>query len=231
MQTTRPENPSRLGRLAVACVWLAAAAGTIAFMLIAAAVAEGGTYRVSQCNPRHDAARGDLAFERNSDHYTSSSACLEGHGLVIRHDARRTGRDRWGAWSLRAPQGTVVRGIRARVGGAAAAGHEPELFAGAEPSTATAFGRATGGPHSVRWRGQRGDGFAARLRCARAACGEGRNARLALRNLDLRLFESAAPRVDPLGAAHRGTHEARQPGVRRPRSPTRARACAASSWR
>ncbi len=217
-------EPTRLGRATVALVWLIAAAAAILFLLVAAGSAEGGTYRAVQCNPGFDAGRGDFAFSRNSDHYTSQADC-EGPGLGVRHDNRTSRRGRWGAWALPAPEGILLTAIRARVAGTSDGGHVPELLAGS-PGSGTPIGRAGGAPHTVSWRGAGAEGLEARLRCARASCGEGRRARMLIRRVALRLLDETSPTAElagPLasGQTQRGvsTFEARTTdigsGVRR----------------
>jgi len=199
MSANTPREPTRLGRATVAVVWLGAAAATIAFLLVAAGRAEGGTYRAVQCHKAHGAGRGDFSFERSSEHYASLSDC-EGRGLVVRHRARSTRRDRWGGWTLRAPAGALFSSLRARVAGTAAAGHAPELLVGVPGSDPTPFGRAGGSPHLVRWSGAGAEVFSSRLRCSRAdGCGEGASARAMIRSVSLRLLDEAAPSAELAG--------------------------------
>ena len=192
------KEPTRLGRATVAAVWLAAAAGTILFCLVAAGSAEGGTYRAVQCNPKLDAGRGDFAFDRNSEHYVPQADC-EGPGLLVRHDDRTTRRDRWGSWTLPAPAGILFTAIRARVAGTSDDGHVPELFTDLPGSGSLTLGRASGSPHTVSWRGAGADGLQARLRCARGTCGEGREARVLIRRVALRLLDETAPTAELSG--------------------------------
>jgi hypothetical protein len=211
MRMTAPKQPRRLSRGAIAAAWLAAAGGAIAVMLIAASAAEGGVYRVAQCHPGYESGRGDLTFERNSDHYVSVASCLDGNGLAVRHDADRTTRDRWGAWSLAVPTGADLRGVRAKVAGTGGGGHVPELLVGMRGSGPVAFGRAAGSSHAARWRGEGAESFLARLRCARSSgCAAGPHARIAIRRIILRLFDETLPAVEPSGplageATRRGT--------------------------
>jgi len=199
MPANTPREPARLGPAAVAVIWLAAAAGTIAFLLVAAGRAEGGTYRAVQCHKAHGAGRGDFSFERSSEHYASLSDC-EGRGLVVRHRARSTRRDRWGGWTLRAPAGALFTSLRARVAGTASSGHQPELLMSAPGSDAGPFGRARGSSHLVRWSGAGAEGFTSRLRCSRAGgCGEGAAARAMIRSVSLRLLDETAPSAELAG--------------------------------
>lgn len=198
MPPTSPRHSTRLSRTAVALAWLLAAGGAIAALLIGAAAAEGGVYRVAQCHPGHDAGRGDFSFERTSRGYASSARCDDGRGLVVRHEARQSRGDRWGAWALEAPTGTELQGVRANVGGTSAAGHVPELLLGA-PGAGVPIGRATGGVHPVRWSGTGASALSASLRCDRALCGRGAQARIDIRRIMLRLFDSAPPSVEPAG--------------------------------
>lgn len=200
MLRTTPREPTRLSRATVALAWLVAAAGAIAVLLVAASSAEGGTYRVAQCNPSLDAGRADLAFERNSDHYSSLADCGDGSGLTVRHQARRSRRERWGAWTLRAPEGAHLTALRAKVAGRAASGHVPELLIGLPGATPVAFGHAAGAVHSARWKGEGADSFEARLRCARTSgCGEGTGARVMVRRIGLRLSDELEPTAELAG--------------------------------
>lgn len=192
MDKTPSEEPTRLGRMTVAIVWLAAAAGAIVTLLVAAGSAEGGTYRAAQCNPSLDAGRSDFIFDRNSEHYASEADC-EGAGLIVRHRHRQSRRDRWGAWTLAAPAGTLFTSIRAKVAGSSDDGHVPELFTELPGAGASTLGRAGGGPHKVRWSGAGADGLEARLRCARSDCGDGSRARVMIRRVALRLLDETEP--------------------------------------
>jgi len=97
MTERQPHTPTRLSRLTVALTWLAAAAAAVAGLLIGASAAEGGGYRVTQCNPGLGAGHPDISFGRNSDHYSSEAACEQGRGLSVKHSARRSAAGRWGA--------------------------------------------------------------------------------------------------------------------------------------
>lgn len=205
-----PQTPNRLSRLTVALTWLAAAAAAVAGLLIGASAAEGGVYRVAQCNPGLGAGHPDLSFGRNSDHYVSEAACEKGRGLSIKHSARQSPSGRWGAWSLQAPAGTTIRAITTKLSAGAAGGHVPELFAGFPGSEEdTPFGDAAAS--AARWRGKGADGFEARLECRRdAGCGEGAAAKLRVRRIFLKLLDDALPATElggPLGseATRRGT--------------------------
>lgn len=216
MQTPSSERRHRHGRALVALIWLAASAAAVTALLIAAAVAEGGVYRAAQCNPGLGAGHGDLDFDRNSEHYAGNAGCQEGEGISIRHEANRSGHDRWGAWRLTAPAGAHLEGVTAKVSGVAAAGHEPELLIGLPGSGETTFGDALGSSHTVRWRGEQAESFAARLRCARpAGCGAGATAKLRLRRLTLRLSDGEAPAAELAGQL---AGEATQRGLRRLRA-------------
>jgi hypothetical protein len=215
MQSPSSERRHRHGRALVALIWLAASAAAVTTLLIAAAVAEGGVYRAAQCNPGLGAGHSDLDFDRNSDHYAGSAGCQDGEGVSVRHAGHRSGHDRWGAWGLSAPAGAELEGVTVRVSGIAAAGHQPELLIGLPGSRETTFGDALGSSHAVRWRGERAESFAARLRCVRpAGCGEGAVAKLRLRRLMLRLSDREAPATELAGrlagdATQRGTRRLR----------------------
>lgn len=192
MDETPTEKPARRGHATVAAVWLAAAAGAIVVLLVAAGSAEGGTYRAAQCNPSFDAGRGDFVLERNSDHYVGEADCDAG-GLMVRHRAQTTRRDRWGAWALPAPAGLLFTGIRAKVAGTAADGHVPGLFTGMPGAGAAPLGRAAGNPHVVGWRGDGVNGLHAALRCSSGRCGEGSRARVMVRRVALRILDQTQP--------------------------------------
>jgi hypothetical protein len=197
MQPSPPKPPARLSRATVAIVWMAAAAGTIALLLIAAGTAEGGAYRAVQCSPGLGAGHADLNFQRNSAHYVGDGACQEGRGLSIRHGAARSSSGRWGAWTLEAPTGASLERVSARVVGVESGGHVPELLVGFPGSEPAPFGPAIGRGHIARWEGEGADGFQARLRCDRASgCGAGAPAKLRLRRLAVGLLDERAPMAE-----------------------------------
>lgn len=209
-RSTDPE-PARPTRATVAIAWLAAAGGTIALLLVGASAAEGGVYRVAECNPGLGAGHADLVFDRNSDHYVSQASCQEGRGLSVRHAARRSPSGRWGAWTLTAPQGTTLRRVTTKVSAIAADGHVPQLLVGFPGSEPTPFGRPRGNVHTARWRGEGARSFQARLRCERdGGCGEGAGAKLRIRRVFVQLLDAEAPSAElggPLGGerTQRGT--------------------------
>jgi hypothetical protein len=206
---TPPRTPR--SRTLIAATWLLAASAAIVVLLVMASSAEGGTYRASQCNPRLEAGRADVAFARTSDHYTARAACEEG-GLVVRHSSDGSQRGRWGAWSLAAPDGAEIIAFAARVAGTAAAGHVPSLLVTLNRGGAEPFARATGSVHSARWRGGGAERFEARLECTRSRCGEGATARVMIRRIGLRISDETRPEATldgPLagGRSVRGTQE------------------------
>lgn len=211
MHLNPSKEPTRLSRLAVAITWLAATAGAIAALLVGASSAEGGVYRAVQCSPGLGAGHPDLSFERNSDHYVSEASCQSGRGLSVRHNARRSQAGRWGGWSLRAPEGTVLRRLTTKALGSASAGHEPELSVGLPGSGPTVLEHRPGGMHHVRWKGEGATSFQARLRCERSGgCGKGATAKLRFRRLAVQLLDDRAPATElggPLaaGRTQRGT--------------------------
>jgi hypothetical protein len=190
-------TPSRGRRAVIAITWLAASGGAVAVLLIAAARAEGGTYRVVQCDPGTGIGQGDLDFERSTDHYRGTVACREGHGLSVAHYARRTLFGRWGAWGVRAPAEAELRAVSTVVSGSSAAGHVPELVVEPLSGEPVTFGRAAGAAHRARWSGEGAEAFRARLRCARrGGCGEGGEAEVRIRRLRLELADLVAPAVE-----------------------------------
>jgi hypothetical protein len=193
MHKSPPSPPSRLSRAAIAATWLLAAGAAIVILLVAASSAEGGTYRAAQCNPNLGAGHADVAFERNSDHYVSRADCDGGGGLVVRHAAENSRRDRWGAWGLAPPEGAEIVSFAAKVAGTAAAGHVPSVTVAVHGELPESFGRAAGSVHTVRWQGSGADGFAARLECTRSRCGEGATARVMIRRIGLRISDSRRP--------------------------------------
>ena len=197
-----------LSRTAIALAWLAATAGVIAVLLIAASSAEAGIYKAAQCHPGLGAGPADLGFRRSSRGYRGKAACGT-TGLEVEHTAERAGRGRDGAWVMRIPAGLEVLRAGLWVAGRAANGHVPELIASVPGRAPRRFGRATGRFHRARLDGHAGS-IEARLRCVRTGgCGPGRDARLTVRRLVVRLLDTHAPRIDlggPLagGATQRG---------------------------
>lgn len=204
----RPIGRSR--RLAIA----AAIALALIASLVAARPANGGAYRVAQCHPGPGALHADTAFSRTSNHYRGDSGCGddEGQGLSVRHDGESTQEGKLGAWTLNAPSGAAIVGLRTAVSGTAKGGHIPELVVGRSGDTET-VGRAAGDRHWEDWGGAPASWFAARLRCANGSCGPGREALIAIKRLAVTLSDVAAPALRPLGSlfaagARRGAQSA-----------------------
>jgi hypothetical protein len=185
--------------LAIAFVWLAVLVAWLALPSVATA----GTYRAAVCQPRLGAGRADARFQRTSTHYVGTASCgrqATGDGLVVSHDATRTRRGRWGAWRLRAPTGTDLVRVRARLSGAAADGHVPELIASGKGRRPARIGSARGSFRTVRWSGAGYRSLSGRLRCARRSrCGIGAEARMRVKGVVLSLRDPAAPTLDIAG--------------------------------
>jgi hypothetical protein len=188
-----------LSRTAIALAWLAATAGVIAIMLIAASSTEAGIYKAAQCHPGLGAGHPDLGFRRTSRGYRGSAACVAGAGLGIEHAAERAGGGRLGAWIMRTPPGLDLLRAGLWVAGDAANGHVPELIASSPGRSPRRFGRAAGRFHRVRLAGD-ASRIEVRLRCVRSrGCGPGRDARVAVRRLVFRLVDTHAPQLELRG--------------------------------
>ncbi len=200
-----PPRRAALSRTAIALAWLAATAGVIAFLLIAAASAEAGVYKAAQCHPGLGAGHADLGFRRTSHGYRGRGACAAGAGLGIEHTAKRASRGRSGAWVMRTPAGIELLRAGLWVAGQAANGHVPELIVSSPGRGPRRFGRAAGRFHRARYEGD-ASRIEARLRCVRnAGCGPGREARLAVRRIVVRLLDAHAPQIDLRGPLVSGT--------------------------
>jgi hypothetical protein len=200
-QSRRPA----LSRTAIALAWLAATAGVIAVLLIAAASAEAGIYKAAQCHPGLGAGHGDVGFRRTAQGYRGRAACAAGGGLRIEHAADRARGGRSGAWVMRTPAGLELLRAGLWVAGQAANGHVPELMVSPPGLAPRRFGHAVGRFHRARYEGD-ASRIEARLRCVRnAGCGPGRKARLAVRRLVVRLVDTHAPHIGLQGPLAGGT--------------------------
>lgn len=194
-----------LSRTAIALAWLAVTAGVIAVLLIAAASAEAGVYKAAQCHPGLGAGHADLGFRRTSQGYRGRAACAAGGGLRIEHTSRRARGGRSGAWVMRTPAGLELLRAGLWVAGEAASGHMPELIASGPGRAPRRFGRVGRRFHRARYEGD-ASRIEARLRCVRNAdCGPGREARLTVRRLTVRLLDTDAPQIQLKGPVVSGT--------------------------
>jgi hypothetical protein len=193
--TTRGHDPRRRAAFAA----LAAAVALIACLPPAAARA--GTYRAAQCHPLFGAGRADVAFARSSDEFLASASCGDPGGLAVTHDGAGTRSGRWGAWTLTAPAGIELLAMRAQIAGTAAGGYRPELVLSGADGAEKPLDPVTGPFHTLRWSGTGTRSIAARLRCGRpGGCGPGRDARIGVRRLVVRLRDAAAPTVGDSGS-------------------------------
>src|SRR3954463_13532039 len=162
--------------------------------LLAPAAAGAGVYRAAVCNPALGARHPDARFVRSSDHYASDAGCANGQaGLVIRHEGKRTREHLWGAWTIRAPRGTVISHLGVSAAGRRSGGQVPQLLAAPLGGSAQPF--AVPDPGSKRYRSDsRARALLARLVCARdGGCGRGRRSRIRVKRLALRLSDRVRP--------------------------------------
>ena len=186
--------------------------------LLAAPEATAGPYRVAICNPDLGAHHADATFQRTSAHYVSDAGCgSDNPGLAIRHEGKRTGDSRWGAWTVHAPRGTVFTRVGVNAAGHGGGGHLPQLLAVPPTGVPQVFATPDPGierslfisPARV---------FTARLSCRRVSgCGAGRKARIRIKRVALELRDGADPTIAVGGAAL-------QPGSKRGVQPVAAAA-------
>ena len=93
-----------------------------------------------------DAGRGDLEFDRNSDHYAAMPRCGSGDGLSSATPAARSAAAR--GVDAGAPDGPEIVGCAAKSPGTADDGHVPELSrpGRASRSAAVRLARAAASP-------------------------------------------------------------------------------------
>jgi hypothetical protein len=182
----------------------------LAGVLFWPAAAGAGPYRVAICNPDLGSRHPDVIFQRTSDHYLSDAGCGAGQpGLVVRHDGERTGDGRWGAWTLRAPRGTVISHLGVSAAGRGGGGHLPQLLAIPPTGVARVFAAPDPGIERSRFTGLT-RALMARLSCRRVSgCSRGRKAHIQIKRLALQLADSARPTISVAGSAlkpgsHRG---------------------------
>ena len=96
--------------------------------LLAAKPASAGTYTVTQCSSLNPSA-GQASWVRSSPHYEQRSRCGTDGGLQVFHDAAETGLLHYGAWTWRAPAGTVFTNVQANASLTYQAGHRGQLIA------------------------------------------------------------------------------------------------------
>lgn len=185
-------------RFAAAMVAVTAAA------LLTAPEAAAGPYRVAICNPALGAKHADATFQRTSAHYISEAGCgIDDPGLVVRHNGKRTGDSRWGAWTVHAPRGTIFSRLAANVAGHGAGGHLPQLLAVPPRGVAKVFGTPDPGVERARFTSPART-FTARLSCRRVSgCDAGPRARIRIKRIALELRDGVEPTISVGGAAVR----------------------------
>lgn len=178
-----------------------AAAATALAVLTAAEPARGGSYGVAICNPDLRAWHNDATFSRTSQHYGHGADCGGGgEGLSVTSDAQSTRAGAWGAWTVRAPAGTVISRVSVSAAGRAGGGHVPELLTGSPGGQLAPFATAGRELRRSRWSGAPARAFAARLRCRRASsCDRGRGAEVRVKRIALRLTDRIAPSLGLAG--------------------------------
>jgi hypothetical protein len=200
MSISRFREGSPSGRSRARLPW-ALLCVALAFAGIGAPGASAGKYRAAQCHPLFGAGHGDAAFTRTSDQFVAGASCAGGDGLGVSHDGSGTRAGRWGAWTLTAPAGIELLAVRGQVSGAAAGGYDPELALSGPAGAESPIGSAAGDFHAFSWSGTGATALTARLRCARQGdCGPGRDARIGVRRLVLRLRDGVAPTVGASGS-------------------------------
>ena len=112
-------------RTVASCIALVAVA---AIALIAAKPADAGTYTVTQCSSVSP-SQGDARWLRSNGNYEQRSRCGSGDGLQVFHDAAESEYSHYGAWTWRAPAGTVFTNVQANASLTNQAGHRGQLVA------------------------------------------------------------------------------------------------------
>lgn len=163
--------------------------------LLAPKPAGAGSYLVRQCAPETPSAQ--ASWTRTSDNYRQRGRCASGGGLQIYNRGDRTAKGRYGAWTWRAPAGTVFASLRVSASLTRHAGHRGELWGAPEAGPAFRFGREH---RAFRVHTRRRDlsSFEARLRCVRASgCGrsDSDRAHAYVKGLRLRIRDRTAPRI------------------------------------
>jgi hypothetical protein len=174
----------------------------VSFALLAPATADAGVYRAAICNPALGSGPADARFVRTSRHYTSDAGCANGQtGLVVRHEGKRTGEHRWGAWAIRAPRGTLISHLGVSAAGRRSGGHVPQLLTAGLGGSAQLL--AVPHPGLERYRSaSRARAFVARLVCAHeGGCGRGRRSRIRVKRLAVRMSDRVAPKIALRGSA------------------------------
>jgi hypothetical protein len=198
-------NP-KTGRV-VAAIAVAAAA------LLTPDTASAGPYRVSICNPDLGAQHADVTFHRTSNHYLPDAGCAKRQpGLEVSHDGSRTGDGRWGAWTLRAPRGTVISHLGVSTAGRGGGGLLPQLLALPAKGVVQAFAAPDPGVERSRFTGPTRM-LMARLSCRRVSgCRGAAKAHVRIKRLALELRDGARPTIALGGAAlRRGSRRGVQP--------------------
>jgi hypothetical protein len=171
-------------------------------VLIAPAAARAGVYRAAICNPALGAFHQDAVFARTSHHYVSDASCGEDQaGLAVRHEGKRSGKGRWGGWSVRAPRGTVISHLGVSAAGRRGGGQVPQLLTAPLAGPLRPFSVPDPGMERARWNG-RARSFLARLVCARdGGCGRSETSGIRVKRLSLRMADRVSPRLALHGRA------------------------------
>jgi hypothetical protein len=191
--------PTKNTRYVTLCVALLACA---AAALIAATPAGAGTYTVTQCSSIAPSP-GQASWIRSNANYEQRSRCGTGDGLQVFHDAEHSDYSHYGAWTWRAPAGTVFTNVQANASLTYQAGHRGQLIAVRPNGELIEFGAE----HND-FRAHAVDGefiqFNSWLRCVGGhPCGRAgdHSAHAYVRGVFLRTEDRAAPSVGALGGS------------------------------
>lgn len=160
--------------------------------------APAGAYIAAQCDWQRGAGH-SASFERTSSHYSGHASCRQGsRGLQVSHAGKGTRDERLGAWTWKAPPGTVLKGIALDSHLHGAGGHAAQLVAGRSDGTADYFGRVENRWRGEYWSGSNGSWFRARLRCYGGAdnvCEQTSAPHVWIKRLRFTLEDAVAPRL------------------------------------
>ena len=179
-----------------------ALAAAISLALLAPASARAGAYRAAVCNPSLGARHADAAYVRSSPRYEPRAACgTGGIGLAVTHEIGETRTGGWGAWTIRAPRGTLISRAGLSATGHMAGGNLPELLARPVGHPLVRFASPGFRTKRFSWSSSPARALSARLRCRLASgCPRGRRATIQVRRASLRLADRVAPTLNAAGA-------------------------------